>query len=165
MSMENEGPRRELGACLGLLIPLAVMVGAILAVKAIAGRRTWSRYERERAAVLELKRIAAAQSIFREGDKDQNGALDYGTLAQLAKAGLIDEELGTGTKNGYLFEAAPSASTSEFLWFATANPEVPTVTGDRYYATNHSGVIFYTTSAAVPLNTGDCQVPPFVNPG
>jgi hypothetical protein len=154
--MKVEAPRRELGVCLALLIPLAVMVGAILAVKAIAGRRTWSRYERERAAVAELKRIATAQSIFREGDKDQNGVLDYGTLAQLARAGLIDEELGTGTKNGYLFEAAPSSSTSEFLWFATATPETPGVSGDRYYATNQSGVIFYTTSAAVPMNTGDC---------
>ena len=38
-----------------------------------------------------------------EGDKENDGNLDYGTLRELGEAGLIDAVLASGTKEGYLF--------------------------------------------------------------
>lgn len=111
-----------------------------------------------------LRTIIGAESIFREGDKDKNGLQDYGTLAQLSQARLVEEVLGSGTRSGYLFRVAPSSSTSEFLWFATATPVVPTTTGDRYFCTNQAGLIFYTTAGAFALNTTDCQIPSNAQP-
>jgi hypothetical protein len=143
-------------------LPLVVAGGVFaLAAVVLAGVAFWTRGERRRqnevTAIGCLKAIATAETIFREEDRDKNGALDYGDLAQLTKTGLIDTCLGSGTYNGYLFEAAPSASTSEFLWFAVANPIEPGVTGDRAFCINYSGVIYYTTSSFA-LNTTDCAI-------
>ena len=103
------------------------------------------------------------QALFREGDKECDGILDYGTLAELSTAGasggLIDAVLGSGTKQGYLFEASYSATTSEFLWFATARPIVPGKGGDRYFVTNHQGVTYFTTAGPFAFNTTDCTIP------
>jgi hypothetical protein len=77
---------------------------------------------------------------------------------------LIDEILGSGTKNGYVFEATYGASTSEFIWFATARPVLPTTTGDRYFCSNHEGVTFYTSSGPFSMNSVDCTVPAWATP-
>jgi hypothetical protein len=116
----------------------------------------WRRLNETRA-IGSLQTIATAESIFRETDKYED--VDYATLAQLSQAQLIDAALGSGTKDGYLFAAAPSTSTSEFLWFAVANPQRPGITGERYFCTNHAAVIFYTTSGSFALNTTDCCLP------
>jgi len=110
----------------------------------------------EAMAIGALKTITTAQSLFREGDKEMDTNFDYGTLQELSDAQLIDSVLGSGEKQGYAFSCAPSPVTSEFLWFATANPVSPGTTGDRYYGTNQSGVIFY--SEVGPLEpTSECQ--------
>ena len=72
--------------------------------------------------------------------------------------------LGSGTKQGYLYECTYGATTSEFIWFATARPTLPGTTGDRYFATNHEGVTYYTSAAPFKLNNVDCQMPPNVQP-
>ena len=41
---------------------------------------------------------------------------------------------------------------------AVANPVLPSTTGDRYFAINHEGVIYYSAIAPIPL-TDDCTVP------
>src|SRR5262245_33825620 len=45
-------------------------------------------------AITMLRSIATAETVFREGDKDGNGKRDYGTLAQLSQAKLVDAVLG-----------------------------------------------------------------------
>lgn len=117
----------------------------------------------EAAAIATLKAIATAQSIFREGDRDGNGALDYGTLQKLAEAKLVDEILGKGTKQGYVFETFPSAATSEFLWFARAYPEKPGATGNRYFFTNQAAVIFE-GKEPFEVNAKTCDVPRGLEP-
>lgn len=101
--------------------------------------------------------------MFREGDKDRNGVLDYGTLRQLSDANLVDPLLGSGEKDGYRFETRPSPTTPELLWFAVANPIRPGTTGDRYFCTNHSGVIYYTgvQGRTIALDEGgpECAIP------
>ena len=121
----------------------------------------------ETAIIGALKTIGAAQGLFRESDMEGDGNLDYGTLSELATSGttgLIDRVLGSGTKQGYLFQATYGATTSEFLWFAVARPTIPGTTGDRYFCTNHEGVTFYTFSQPFVLNSTDCQIPPGVQP-
>lgn len=103
------------------------------------------KHGNEASAIGALKTIATSEAMFREGDKEQDGNLDYGSLAELNDMKLIDSVLGGGTKQGYVFEVHPSATTPEFLWYATARPTTPGTTGDRFFYTNQAGVIFYST--------------------
>ena len=153
--------RINVGVSLGLLCVLAAISAFVL----LAPRQPtiyWRGGGNEGAAIGALKTVAAAQSLFRESDKEADGNLDYGTLSELASAGttgLIDRVLGSGTKQGYLFEATYGASTSEFIWFATAGPALPGTTGDRYFCANHEGVTFYTSSGPFKLNSVNCTIP------
>ncbi len=144
-----------------LMIVIAII--AIIAAIAIPNLIEARKHGNEAAAIGALKTVSTSQTLFREGDKDGNGILDYGTLAQLSDATLIDGVLGSGTKQGYLFTTAPGDDTPEFLWFAVANPASPGTTGDRYFCTNHAGVIFYTgllgDSIDITAHTDDCEIP------
>ena len=111
------------------------------------------------AAVGALKTITTSQSVFREGDKEQDGNLDYGMLTELSNITLIDSVLGAGSKQGFYFSCTYSYLTSEFLWFALANPQVPTSSGDRYFETSAAGVIFYTTNLNLSIDTNTCTLP------
>src|SRR5262249_43257560 len=119
------------------LIELMIVIAIIAFIAAIAIPNLVSarKHGNETAAIGALKTLQTCQTIFREGDKDGNGRLDYGSLPQLSAAHLVDQVLGSGTKQGYLFRTGASTSTSEFLWFATANPILAGMTGDRYFET------------------------------
>jgi hypothetical protein len=118
----------------------------------------------EQWAISGLKTINTSQTLFREGDKEGDGTLDYGTLAELSAAGLVDPVLGSGTQGGYRFDVRPHPLTSEFLWFATANPIEPGRDGDRYFYTNEAGIIYYTTARAFDIATIDTAVPADARP-
>jgi hypothetical protein len=150
--------RRQLMILL-LIVATLVTLGALAVLPALMERR-WKEERRRKGSPVDcLRTIATAQPIFREGDKEGDGKLDYGTLTELGQTRLVDEVLGSGTKAGYLFETAPSVTTSEWLWFAVASPEELDVDHSRYYCTNHAGVIFYTTVGPFALNTADCTIP------
>jgi len=140
-----------------LMIVIAII--AIIAAIAIPNLLAARKQGNEAAAIGALKTITTSQSLYREGDKDGNTTLDYGSLSDLSTYGLIDSVLGAGTKQGYAFVALASAGTPDFLWYATANPVVPTTTGDRYFATNHEGVIYYTTEGTPTINATTCDPP------
>lgn len=129
----------------GWLVCGGLGLGAILLLLAVALPNLIEarKHGAESPAIGALKTISTSQSLFREGDKDQDGVYDYGTLAELSQQELIDAALGSGAKHGYLYDAWPSPSTPEFLWFAIANPATHGETGDRYFCTNHAGVIHY----------------------
>jgi hypothetical protein len=116
------------------------------------------RQKNEYTAIGALKTINTAQAIFREGDKEDDGNLDYGSLEELGKTQLIDEKLASGTKSGYSFTVLPSPTTSEFLWYATASPAKPGETGERYFFTNQAGVIFQSMEP-FKVNKETCEVP------
>ena len=82
-------------------------------------------YGNQASAVAALRRIATAEATFREGDKDGDGKHDYGTLAELSSATLVDEILGSGAGRGYTFVAVPSTKDPERAWLATASPVAP----------------------------------------
>ena len=143
-----------------LMIVIAII--AIIAAIAIPNLIEARKNGNETAAIGALKTLGTAQSLFREADKEADGNLDYGTLTELSSAGttgLIDSVLGSGTKNGYIFDCSYGATTSEFIWFATARPALPTTTGDRYFAANHEGVTFYSSLIPFSLNTLNCTIP------
>jgi type IV pilus assembly protein PilA len=139
-----------------LMIVIAII--AIIAAIAIPNLLAARKHGNETAAIGALKTITNAQSMFREGDKDGNGTNDYGTLTALGATQVIDSILGAGTRQGYLFRASASASTPEFLWFATANPALAMSSGDRYFCTQMQGTIFYTTAGSMAMNSVDCTV-------
>jgi hypothetical protein len=119
----------------------------------------------EASAIGALKTINTSQTLFREGDKDGNGTLDYaGSTAELSDTTLIDSILGQGHKQGYVFRVIHSAPTSEFLWMAAADPialDDGTLKWRRAFVTNHAGVIYYRAAdqGPVPLDPVDCKIP------
>lgn len=140
-----------------LMIVIAII--AIIAAIAIPNLIEARKHGNEAAAIGALKTVTTAQSLFREGDKETDTNFDYGSLQELSNTSLIDGILGSGTKQGYTFAVFPSNSTSEFLWFATANPSVPGTTGDRYFCTNQAGVVYYTSLASISMNSTTCVIP------
>jgi hypothetical protein len=66
----------------------------------------------------------------------------YATLAQLVEEQLLEAQLSSGASQGYLFQAAPSTTSPEELWWGVARPQVPGTTGSRVFYTNQSGVIY-----------------------
>ncbi|MEZ0230451.1 MAG: prepilin-type N-terminal cleavage/methylation domain-containing protein [Planctomycetota bacterium] len=140
-----------------LMIVIAII--AIIAAIAIPNLIQARKHGNEASAIGALKTIATSQAIFREGDKEQDGNLDYGMLSEMNNTKLIDSVLGSGTKQGYLFQGCYSYTTSEFLWFSLANPAIAGTTGDRYFDTNQAGVIFYSTQNNLALDTDTCSLP------
>ena len=64
------------------------------------------------------------------------------SLAEMQKAGMLDDQLATGQKSGYRFEyhltTLPDGSQG---YEATAEPINPNNTGRRYFYTNQDGVV------------------------
>jgi hypothetical protein len=118
----------------------------------------------EAAAIGSLRSIGSSQTLFRKADKEGDALLDYGTLRELGESSLVDPVLAAGIKQGFSFEVAPSASEPLTKWMAVANPMVPGSTGNRYFVTNHEGVIFY-TSEGPPLELDPaCKIPERCHP-
>lgn len=107
--------------------------------------------------IVALKTLNSAETLFREADLEKDGTLDYGDLAELARVGVVGGDLGDGERSGYRFACWPSAEHPGFQWFATANPVQPG-SGQRYFATNHSGVIYYSMEASITPGP-DCAMP------
>ncbi len=142
---------------LALALGVSVLVGGALCVlAAIVIPRP--RRGNEAAAIGSLKAITAAQTLFREGDMDDDGAPDYATLQELSDTRLVDMVLGAGQKQGYLFQVAPAPATPELMWMAVASPSAPGTTGWRYFVTNQDGVIYDSTTTPFAL-TPDCAIP------
>jgi hypothetical protein len=149
----------ERGVPTAWTILIAAFLLAIVALIAVPRWLEARKHGNEAHAIGALKTIATSEAIFRENDKEHDGNLDYGMLSELERAGLLDDPVGAGTKRGYFFQASYSFSTSEFLWFAVANPENPGITGGRYFFSNQAGVIFYSTTTPLPLDTNSCTLP------
>jgi type IV pilus assembly protein PilA len=145
-----------------LMIVIAII--AIIAAIAIPNLIEARKNGNEAAAIGTLKTVSSAQTLFREGDKDNNGSNAYGDLTQLSNVSLIDPVLGSGTKQGYRYIVVAGALTPEFLWYAVANPASPRTTGDRYFATNMGGVVYYTTAQQTVIPGPDCNIPPNLLP-
>ena len=153
---------------LRVALKTALVLGLGVGVLAVAIPNLISchRHSPETAAIGALKTIGAAQALFREADKDNDGELDYAAnIAELGMAGkrhgLIDEVLASGLKQGYHFEVRRSLTQPEFRWIAYAWPA--NEHGTRIFVTNHQGVTHYRhvdDSERMLLINGDtCEIP------
>ncbi len=140
-----------------LMIVIAII--SIIAAIAIPNLIAARKHGNEANAIGALKTIVTAETMFNQKDSDKDANLDYGMLSELNSTQLIDPVLGSGTKAGYIYEASYSFTTSEWLWFGVANPALAQQSGDRYFATNHGGNVFYTSTFKLALDTSTCVLP------
>ena len=146
---DYDEPRRKKGGMSAALIVVLVMGGlcvvgvpvvAIVAAIAIPNLIEARKHGNEASAIGSLRTLNSSQMIYQERDGD----LKYGTLDQLSKGNLIDTRLGSGRKQGYVFELETFNDGQDF--WVKASPGSPGETGDRYFFLNSSGVISFSTS-------------------
>lgn len=152
-----ERERRRGLTVIELIVVLSIL--AAIAVLAIPGLLSSRKSSNETSAIATLRLIATSQTAFREADKEGDGESDYGTLAELAQANLIDDAVGSGSRAGYVFDLARSATRPDTLWIVLASPVVPGSTGDKWFAVNHGGVVFYTSGPAPTYDANTCLIP------
>jgi type IV pilus assembly protein PilA len=139
------------------LIELLVVVAVILIIAAIAipnYMRTRMRAN-EASAVQSLRNIATAELVYSTTygiDFSDNLAKLSGTgiLPDQNNAGLIDEVLASGLKQGYLIVYTPLTTDAQghpATYSVTADPQAPGNTGTRHFYTDQSCVIRANDSA------------------
>jgi len=129
-----------------LAVTLEEAAAAMLAAVAIPHLIEARKGSNEAAAIGALRTISTAQSLYREGDKDGNGIMDYAEeFSELLEHGLVDDVLGTGAKQGYIFELDTGSTAGNnstiFLWNATATPAKPGRSGDRSFYVDETGIL------------------------
>lgn len=97
------------------------------------------------AAIGSLKAISSAQDLFRAGDKEGDGVLDYGSLRELSQQDLVDRVLGGGIKQSHRF----ASQGDRFTWWATAEPIHPACTCQESFYVNQTGIVYYTTGSPI----------------
>src|SRR5947199_4620705 len=126
-----------------LLIVVAIIL--IIAAMAIPNLLRARRSANEGSATASMRMIGSGELLY----NSTNGA--FGTLAQLSADSIIDTVLGSGTKSGYVFAAAPDATSPALQFTATGTPSVSTgatQTGARFYFLNESQVVRFNLGGA-----------------
>jgi type IV pilus assembly protein PilA len=143
------------------LIELLIVVAIILIIAAIAipNLLRSKMAANEASAVASLRTyntsIVAYQTTYNTDpatDLSQLGPLaGGGTTPSSASADLVDSLLGSATpkKSGYVFSYTPVAATPVTQYSILASPQSSS-TGQRYFITNQSGVIYQTSDGKVP---------------
>ena len=123
------------------LIELLIVVAIIGIIAAIAVPNLLQ----SKAAANEASAISAIRNLV-TSHITYSATLGAGSYAAdldvLQTAKLIDIVLGSGTKDGYLF----SSSGGALAFTINASPLSPGSTGTRYFFSDESGVIRYSTS-------------------
>src|SRR5437762_11647199 len=101
---------------------MVVTIIALIAAMAIPNMMASRKMANETSCIASLKQIMNAETLFRESDREKDGNIDYGMLSELVSTTLIEPILGQGTKSGYMFQAAYSYTSSEYLWIGVGNP-------------------------------------------
>ncbi len=157
MSDQHTNPPRE------NLLARALLVAALGAGPAMLGVAWLNQarvYRNTTAAAGALRTLAAAQTLFRESDKEGDDELDYaGSTWPLGQTGLIDEVLAGGVKQGYVFAVTRAAGEDgAYVWGATAHPAVPGVTGDLAFFVDWRGEVRWVDALApIPIDPVRCE--------
>ncbi len=154
------------------LIELMIVVAiiAIIAAIAIPNLLRSRMSANEASAAGAMRTISTGEVAFQTAafvDTDGDGTGDYGSLIQLSNpdgAGatppFIDQVLGAGSKQGYVFTVAVTNGTATTMpaYTCTSTPAAAGRTGYRQYFVDESGVIRFTadgsavTVSSAPLN-------------
>jgi prepilin-type N-terminal cleavage/methylation domain-containing protein len=142
------------------LIELLIVVAIILIIAAIAipNLLRAKMAANEASAVASLRTyntsIVAYETTYGGGPATnlaQLGPVASGTAPSSASADLVDSLLGKAApgKSGYNFSYTPVAAASVTQYTILASPQTSS-TGQRYFLTNESGVIYQTSDGKVP---------------
>jgi hypothetical protein len=108
------------------------------------------------SALGELKAIQTAQVLYRVGDKDGDGLLQYASSLEALRLAntegepdLIDGELASGTKEGYRFTITNAGSE---VFTVNADPCEVSESDVRYFGANMDGQVFFSTTGPVRWN-------------
>ena len=142
------------------LIELLIVVAIILIIAAIAipNLLRSKMAANEASAVASLRTynttIVAYQTTYATDpttDLSQLGPVASGTAPSSASADLVDSLLGAvaPAKSGYNFSYTPVAASPVTQYSILATPQSSS-TGQRYFMTDQSGVIYQTSDGKVP---------------
>lgn len=126
-----------------LLIVLAII--AIIAAFAIPNLLQSKLAANESSAIANVRSLVTAEFVYA---RTSVGNV-YGSLADLqASPGLIDNVLGSGTKDGYNYVMTGAGTSTNFT--ITATPITYGVTGRRGFYSDATSVVRYTTDGSAP---------------
>jgi hypothetical protein len=110
--------------------------------------------ENEQCTIRNMRTVHSAQVTYYA--TSGNGT-SYGTLAQLAEAGLISVSLGSGQIAGYSISAVtfPQTPTELARYSAIAVPQIYGTTGVRSFYVDETGVIRAADHQGGPANEND----------
>jgi len=148
------------------LIELLVVVAVILIIAAIAIPNYMKSKMRanEASAVQSLRNIATAELVYSTtyGIDFSDNLLKLsgtGVSPDQNNAGLIDQVLASGSKQGYTITYTPlvlDAQGHPSTYSVTADPQVPGTTGQRHFYTDQSCVI--RSNDSVPAGPSDLSL-------
>lgn len=143
--------KNEKGFSLVELLVVVIII-AIVAAIAIPNLLASRRAANEASAISSLRTIHSAQVTY---FATTGANVDYGTLAQLGTANLIDSALASaGNKSGYTFALSLPAGAPFSTYCATGVPQTVGSTGDRRFGVGAEGVIYQSISGAVGCAAG-----------
>jgi len=122
-----------------LLIVVAII--GIIAAIAVPNLLQSKAAANEASAISSLRNIVTSQITY---STTTGGGSYAASLTILSAQKLIDSVLGAGVKAGYTFSVTGTSTT----FISTASPTTPGSSGTRYFFTDESGVLRYSTTAA-----------------
>lgn len=145
------------------LIELLIVVAIILIIAAIAIPSFLSARmsANEASAVQSLRTIQSAETLyattytavgFSATLANLGGASNAACVASSTQACLIDDNLASGIKEGYVITWTGDGLTPSVSYSLNADPIVRGSTGRRSFYTNYPGVIYYNLSGPATVS-------------